>query len=271
MDPHGSDPNARDTQAMEPDAGDATDPNASDVTSTDPNAAVRVLVVEHQPTCSAGTLGDEFSRAGADVTTVRPCDGDTVPGSLEGFDAVVVLGGAMGAYDDDRAPWLPATRALLAEAVQHKLPALGVCLGHQLLAVATGGSVSRNAGGPQAGVLPLSLTDEGRRDPVVGALFDGSRVVHWNFDTVLDLPPDATVLARCGGSVQAMRVGERAWGLQFHPEVTGEMVEQWAREDEQSGALPDALGRLPEVESAEPEVRRGAHRLAAAFLDVVRS
>ncbi|MGN6088468.1 MAG: type 1 glutamine amidotransferase [Actinomycetales bacterium] len=243
-------------------------PNDSHPHDTGTNGAVRLLVVEHQPTCTAGTLGDEFSHAGASVTTVRPGDGDEVPSSLVGVDGLVVLGGAMGANDDDRAPWLPATRALLAAAVDQGVPALGVCLGHQLLAVASGGSVARNAAGPQAGVLPLSLTEEGRRDPVLGVLYDGSRVVHWNFDTVLELPPHATVLARCGSSVQAMRVGERAWGLQFHPEVTGEIVAEWAREDEQSGALPDALGRLPEVESAEPEIRRGAQRLAAAFLDV---
>ena len=120
----------------------------------------RILVIEHDASDPALRLGEWLTEAGAELVICRPYAGDTVPSDLTGFDAVISMGGDMGARDDDRAPWLPATRSLLAGAVASATPTLGVCLGGQLLAAATGGTVRKGADGPEIGAY---LTANGTR------------------------------------------------------------------------------------------------------------
>src|SRR3954465_9498775 len=111
----------------------------------------RALVVQHTAQEGLGNLLQWLPAAGLDVHPIHPYLGHRVPPSVEG-DALIVLGGPMGAYDDERATWLPAGRALLATAVDDGVPTLGICLGAQLLAVAAGGSVQRGEAGPELGL-----------------------------------------------------------------------------------------------------------------------
>jgi GMP synthase (glutamine-hydrolysing) len=162
---------------------------------------------------------------------VLAAEASTVPSGLDGHAGLVVMGGRMGAGDDEAHPHLAATKRLLALTVGEGRPVLGICLGHQLTAVALGGEVTRNPRGKTLGLQPWSPTDEGVADPLTGALPAGTPVLHWNDDVVTRLPPGAVPLGRSrDGTVQAARFGTRAWGVQFHPEVTPEVVDRW-RED----------------------------------------
>src|SRR5262245_8193260 len=103
-----------------------------------------------------------------DLTSLRPYDGDALPPTTEGYDGLVVMGGEMGAQDDEKAPWLPAARDLIRAAAAARVPTLGICLGHQLCAVALGGTVEKNPGGRQLGLLDVGFTAAAVEDPLLG-------------------------------------------------------------------------------------------------------
>ncbi len=116
----------------------------------------RLLVVQHEPDAPVAWLGEWWAEIGLELDVVRGDLGEPVPSAWSAaHDGLVVLGGAMGANDDDLAPWLAPTRALLAGAVALGVPTLGVCLGHQLAAVALGGTVGRNPSGRTSGLVPV--------------------------------------------------------------------------------------------------------------------
>ena len=196
----------------------------------------RALVVQHTAHEGLGNLLEWLPAAGLDVHPIHPYLGHRVPPSVEG-DALIVLGGPMGANDDNDAPWLPATRSLLATAIDDGVPTLGICLGAQLLAVAAGGEVARGGNGPELGLDEVVV-------PTGDALLEAGTlpVVQWHYDAVTQLPDGAELLASSAAyRVQAFRVGEVAWGLQFHVEAGADMVRDWARSDSADAALADPV------------------------------
>jgi GMP synthase (glutamine-hydrolysing) len=206
----------------------------------------RVHVVQHSPTEGLGMLADWMLAIGVDVHQTHPYLGNRVPPSVEG-DALIVLGGAMGAYDDEVAPWLPSVRQLMRSAIDDGVPTLGICLGAQLLAVAAGGRVERGAAGPEIGLDEVVVTSG---DDLLTA--GPMPVVQWHYDAITYLPEFAPVLASSAAyPIQAFRVGEVAWGLQFHIEATADIVRTWAIDDGMDPAIAEpvafAAGRLAEV------------------------
>lgn len=229
-----------------------------------------VLVVLHQRDCPPGMLGLWLDAEGCELDVRHPYAGEPLPADLHEHDALVVLGGSMGAEDDALHPWLPATKELLRVAARDGVPTLGVCLGHQLAAVALGGKVATNEHGRQFGVLPLGWEPAAADDPVLGSL--PARCIHWNNDVVTDLPPGAVVLAHApDGTVQAARFADSVWGVQPHPEVDGPIVERWAADerDEIGPAVVDA--GLAEMDRSAVELARAWRPVAAAFVRVVRA
>jgi GMP synthase (glutamine-hydrolysing) len=226
----------------------------------------RTLVVQHHPSEGLGWFQDWLPAAGLDVHPIHPYLGHRVPTSVEG-DALIVLGGPMGCMDDDRAQWLPAVRTLLRTAVDDGVPTMGLCLGAQLLAAATGGYVQKGAAGPELGLSTIDVTMPDNLLPA-GPM----PVVQWHFDTITALPPDADLVASSDRyEVQAFRIGEVAWGLQFHVEATPDMVAGWAAND--ATALRE-LGRSPdevvaEVRAAEAQLRTAGEELAQQFARLV--
>jgi len=135
----------------------------------------------------------------------------------------------MGAHDDEKAPWLPATRELIRLASAASAPTLGVCLGHQLSAVALGGEIEVNPKGRQLGLLDVGWTAEAVDDELMGELVGPRRAMHWNDDVVSRLPDGARQLATAStGEVQAARLAPTVWGIQWHPEVDDALVAAWA-------------------------------------------
>ena len=184
------------------------------------------VVIQHAAHEGPGSLAQAIVRNGAPVRVVRVDAGEPVPpaGAVEDMAGLVVLGGPMGV--DDELPWLSDERALLRAAVAADLPVLGICLGAQQLAVALGGEMRRGPA-PECGVGEVHLTAAALNDPVFGPAPSPLPCVHWHGDT-FSLPPDAVHLARNDAyENQAFRFGTRAYGLQFHVEVTGALVAHW--------------------------------------------
>jgi GMP synthase-like glutamine amidotransferase len=184
------------------------------------------VVLQHVSYEGPGAIGPAVAAAGADLSVVRLDRGDDVPESdaVAGMTGLVVMGGPMSVHDE--LPWLEPERALVRSAVEAGLPVLGVCLGAQQLAAALGGAVT---GGPtpECGVGEVHLTNEVIGDPVFGPAPTPLPCVHWHGDT-FSLPEGAVRLA--GNEAyenQAFRFGRRAYGLQFHVEVTGSLVAHW--------------------------------------------
>ncbi len=240
------------------------------------DSAPRLLVVQHEASTGPGWFGRWLADAGLELDVRHPYAGDELP-TAHPLDAsgLLVLGGAMAPADDVDCPWLPATRALMSAAVDARLPTFGICLGAELLALGRGGDVRRGAAGPELGVLDVEVDSGGAAgaDPVFGALPARVRVVQWHWEEIAELPDGAVVLASSPAyRHQAFRLGDAAWGVQGHPEVTGDIAASWAREDSPllvvAGRSPDDL--VAEVRGAEDELAATWQPLAAAFAEVVR-
>jgi GMP synthase-like glutamine amidotransferase len=235
-------------------------------------SSATVLVVQHEPDTGAGWFGGWLTGAGLTLETVHPYAGQDLP-ALSGYAGLLVLGGAMAPADDDEFPWLAATRTLMAEAVRQEVPTFGICLGAELLALGLGGEVRRGAAGPELGVLSVDLGAEAADDPVFGALPAAPRVVQWHWEEITQLPEGAVLLASSPAyRHQAFRVGPAAWGVQGHPEVTGDIAAAWAREDSPLLATEgrDPADLVAEVRGAEAELAGTWRPLAESFATVVR-
>jgi len=212
---------------------------------TRPGESCSVLVVQHQDDCPPALLGEWLVEAGCALDVRRPYAGDSLPIDLAGHDAYLVLGGSMGANDDGTHAWLAPTKELIRDAADRRTPTLGVCLGHQLAAVALGGEAGRNPRGQQLGLLPLGWTDVAGQDDLTRGLVGTGYGVQWNNDVVLRAPDATVVLARTPqGELQVARFAPTVWGVQLHPEVDLRILAMWADEDRDrydEGVLDDVL------------------------------
>ncbi len=188
--------------------------------------------------------------------------GTPPPRPLDAYDAVLVFGGFMHPDQDDLYPWLREEVDWLGTALEGPVPTLGICLGSELLARAAGAWVGRLAV-PEIGWGEVELTDAGAADPVFSSLpprFDGllwHRYAH-------ELPEGAVALAHSAASLQAFRLGETCWGVQFHPEVTGPQLERWIADA--SDPPPDAPRLLAETRERIGEWNELGRRLCRSFL-----
>lgn len=218
---------------LDPADGTAADGSA---TGAAPSAGT-VLVVLHQARSTPGRIGERLERRGYALDVRRPALGDALPERLDGHDGVVVFGGPMSA--NDPAPFITEEIRLLERALASATPSLGVCLGAQLMARALGARVApHEEGACEIGYYPLEATQAG------AALMPWpSHVYHWHSEG-FDLPAGADLLAT--GSAfpnQAFRYGGTAYGLQFHPEVTREMMCAWTERGAHRLTSPGAQPR----------------------------
>ncbi len=189
-------------------------------------ARPKILVFQHVPYEPLGTLDPLLKRAGFRIRYVNfGRDADARP-SLDGYAALIVLGGPMNADDTAGYPHLATELDLIQEALQRDISILGICLGAQLLAKVLGGKVHAGAG-REIGWHNVDVTEDGQSDPVLSAFGARSEVFQWH-DDVIELPPDVVHLAsseRC--PAQAFRYGEHAYGFQFHLEADSALIERW--------------------------------------------
>lgn len=185
-----------------------------------------------------------------------------MPPALDAYDAVLVFGGFMHPDQDDLYPWLRDERDWLRELIDRPQPTLAICLGSELLAQAAGAWVGRLPV-PEIGWGEVELTDAGAEDPVFSALpsrFDGLLWHHYAHD----LPDGAVALAHSAASLQAFRLGERCWGVQFHPEVTQPQLERWIGDASDPPPHPEHL--LAETRERISGWNELGRRLCRSFL-----
>ena len=232
---------------------------------------MRVLVLQHIACEPPGTYEDVLRDRGAKIVRVELDEGEQLPDSRE-IDAIVCMGGPMSATDDASLPWLAKEKTFIAAAVEQGTPLWGVCLGVQLLAASLGARVYPGPA-PEVGVLPVELTNAARTDPVFSVLPRELLTLQWHGDT-FDLPEGAVRLA--GSSAypnQAFRVGESAYGVQFHVEVSPDLAREWAEVREYEAALERVLGPgalddlIRSVETYAEAMRHHATRLFERWLD----
>ncbi|MFI7447310.1 type 1 glutamine amidotransferase [Nonomuraea sp. NPDC049714] len=186
-----------------------------------------VLIVQNSRSGGPGRFGGWLEEAGLRLEVVHAYDGAPVPDRLE-HDAMIMLGGGYLPSQDDRAPWLAPTRKLVGQALDDGRPLFGICLGGQMIAEVAGGEVTGDAGAPENGSLPVTIRPEAASDLLFRELPEVVPAIEHHVDAITALPPGAVWLAeteRC--PYQAFRVGEQAWGVQFHPEVVPERIREW--------------------------------------------
>jgi GMP synthase (glutamine-hydrolysing) len=233
---------------------------------------VRALVLQHIACEPPGVFEDVLRERGAELHRVELDEGDRLPDWRE-FDAIVAMGGPMSATDDDVLPWLREEKETIRDAVRAGVPYWGVCLGVQLLAASLGARVYPGPT-PEVGLLPVTLTAEARADPVFGEAPAELVTLQWHGDT-FDLPERAVPLAGSPAyENQAFRVG-RAYGVQFHLEVSPEMALEWAEVPEYVASLERTLGRdeapafLAGIADRADEMRATGRALFERWLDRV--
>ncbi|MGW7287797.1 type 1 glutamine amidotransferase, partial [Streptomyces sp. NPDC054847] len=188
------------------------------------------VVVQNTRSGGPGRVGAWLREAGIGLEVLRPYEGEALPQALDGRP-LLVLGGGFLPDDDERAPWLPATRSLVSQALDAGTPVLGICLGGQLLAQVAGGSVRARHGKPEFGSTQIRMRSEAADDPLLYGLGSAVPAIERHVDAITELPPDAVWLASSAACPhQAFRVGARAWGVQFHPEAEAERIAGWDRE-----------------------------------------
>lgn len=203
---------------------------------------MRILVFQHIACEHPGIFRKFLQMDGVAWDAVELDAGDIIP-VLEDYDALWVMGGPMDVWDVEEHPWLvPEKRAIRRWVRELNRPFLGLCLGHQLLADALGGTCGPMRP-PEIGILDVALTQQAVDDPIFSKLPAQFKALQWHGVRVAQLPEDAVLLAsseacRC----QAMRVGTRAWSMQYHVEIERETVPAWGAVPAYAKALEKTLG-----------------------------
>jgi GMP synthase-like glutamine amidotransferase len=215
---------------------------------------MRILSVLHPGGGHSGLLRERAAARGHEAVEWTPGAGEEMPAPLGAFDAVAVFGGGMNVPDHERLPWLAGELELLRDALARRIPLLGVCLGAQLIAAAAGAEVHR-APEPEIGWLEVERLPAAAEDPVLGRLPARFTAYQWH-SFASRLPAGAIELARSPVCSQAFALDGRAWGVQFHPEVTTDILEAWIADFDSD---PDAVahGFDPVAARAELPKRLG--------------
>ncbi len=208
---------------------------------------MRVLVIENYPKTTLGLVGETLAEAGAELTLLRTHLGDPLPPSPQGFDALIMLGGAQDALDDANHSYLKDEAALARSFGDADKAVLGICLGAQILA--RGYGAENILGRPlEFGWHEVRATEAGRADPLLAEIRGAAPLFHWHVDT-FTLPPGAVHLATSAQTpMQAFRIGRAVYGVQFHFEAGTELVVEWTRDfaAEIEESTPDWFERHPE-------------------------
>lgn len=185
-----------------------------------------ILILKHIDIEGPGSIEEFFRNTAWNFRVIDLSREKLVAEDVRDLDAVISLGGPMNVYEDNKYPFLKDETEFLKKAISEEIPVLGICLGSQLLAKACGAKIKK-AKTKEIGWYKVNLTDEGRGEPLFENLSSELSVFQWHQDS-FEIPEGGVHLAKSSSCLnQAFRFGRNAYGLQFHLEVTPEMVERW--------------------------------------------
>ncbi len=229
---------------------------------------MRILVFQHVDVEHPGVFREFWREADHQWDAVEIDAGEAIP-SLHAYDLLVVMGGPMDVWEEAKHPWLVPEKAAIREWVLDlERPFLGICLGHQLLAEAVGGTVGP-ASVSEVGLTPVRLTADGMADPFFDGLGPDLETFQWHSAEVTSLPDGARILASNDACrVQAFRFGRHAYGLQYHVEITDRTIDEWGAIPAYKASLDEAVGAaaVPDL-IARTEARLPAFAAVARRLD----
>lgn len=224
----------------------------------------KILVIQHVPHEGLGTIGGSLRSSGLKADFHKVYENARMPVDIKGYSALIVMGGPMGVYEDDIHPFIKKELRLIESALKSETPVLGVCLGSQMLAKAAGAKVYKGKS-KEIGWYRTTLTESGRADRLFTGFPKEFTVFQWHGDT-FDVPPNGVNLASSElFPHQAIRVGRRAYGFQFHLEVTEEMISGWI------GVNSDELKPLKSIDPAKiiketPKMIKALHQYGGAVV-----
>ena len=234
----------------------------------------KLLVFQHVPHEILGTLHPMLRSAGFRIRYVNFGRSNYKIPKLRNYDGLVVLGGPMNVDETDEYPYLVPETEAIREFIDMDLPALGICLGSQLIAKALGARVCKNPE-KEIGWYDVSATDEGKKDRLVGAFGAVEKVFQWHGDT-FEIPPGAAQLATSAACAnQAFRYGDKVYGFQFHLEVDAPMIERWLVTPVNKKEIEELGGKIsPDVIRSETPRHIGAlsdlsRRTFGGFIDLL--
>lgn len=237
---------------------------------------MRFLVFQHIAIEHPGIFCDFFEADGIAWDVVELDEGEAIP-DFARYDALWIMGGPMDVWEETEHPWLKAEKQAIRDWVKDKgKPYFGLCLGHQLLGAALGGRVDKMPK-PEVGILDINLTEAGKADPLFAGIPPTFQALQWHGAAVLDSPSEAVILADspvCAN--QAMRIGDVAYGLQCHTELTTRTVGEWGAVPAYASALDETLGKGALVKLDEeagrkmPDFARDSRRLYDNFMAILR-
>ncbi len=231
-----------------------------------------ILIIKHVEYEGAGTIEEFFRKKKFPIRIAELYNGDVLPKDFKDIDAVISMGGPMSVDEEDKYPFLKDEDIFLKKVLKEEIPFLGVCLGSQLIAKAAGAKVTQNPV-KEIGWFDIELTGDGKKDDLFRGLNGKFEVFQWHGDT-FEIPPNGKHLALSKDCRhQALKVGRAAYGLQFHIEVTKDIISLWVYNDfkDKAGQVkPEGKSMIEHYPKAEKLFNTRAEMMYENFLKIIR-